>query len=411
MITAFVNARMFDGIDRHLKDGLTVLVEEDRIKAVGEDIVLSPDTQVIDCQGKVLTPGLIDGHVHVVANSVDLSAGRQWPSFVYSQARHIMECMLARGFTTVRDGGGADAGLVHAVEGGWIAGPRLIISGLALSQTGGHGDMRSVHLTAGENTTHRIGGMIARVCNGVAEVREAARDELRKGAHFIKIMASGGAASVTDPIDNTQFSAEELAAIVEEAVAWNTYVMAHAYTPRAIEAVVNAGGRTIEHGNLIDATTARLMASHDVWLCPTLVASDILAQFADRYGFSETSMKKIAHVRERGLEGLKIARDNDVKIGFGTDLLGIELHHYQCDEFTLRARVENPVDTLLSATGLNAQMMRMEGLVGSIVPGAFADILVIDADPTTDATAFTKQGENLDVIMKGGRFFKNRLAN
>lgn len=410
MSTAFTNARVFDGYSRSLKDGLTVLVDDDRISAVGDSADIPDGTTVIDCKGKVLTPGLIDAHVHVVANSVDLSAGRQWPSFVYSQARHIMEGMLARGFTTVRDGGGADAGLVRAVEGGWVAGPRLVISGLALSQTGGHGDMRSVHLLPGENTNHRVGSMIARVCNGVAEVREAARDELRKGAHFIKIMASGGAASVTDPIDNTQFSGEELAAIVEEAVAWNTYVMAHAYTPRAIEAVVKAGGRTIEHGNLIDATSARLMSQNDVWLCPTLVASDILTQFADRYGFSDTSMKKIAYVRERGLESLAIARDNGVKIGFGTDLLGIELHDYQGEEFTLRARVEDPVDTLLSATGLNAEMMQMEGTIGTIAVGAFADILVLDEDPTTDPTAFTKRGDNLDVIMKGGRFFKNRLS-
>ncbi|MGO7761367.1 amidohydrolase family protein [Rhizobium ruizarguesonis] len=410
MTIVFTNVRVFDGTSRQLRDGLAVVVENDRISAIGDQIDLPEGSTILDCKGRVLTPGLIDGHVHVVANSVDLSAGRQWPSFVYSQARHIMEGMLARGFTTVRDGGGADAGLVRAVEEGWITGPRLVISGLALSQTGGHGDMRSVHLLPGETANHRVGSMIARVCNGVAEVRDAARDELRKGAHFIKIMASGGAASVTDPIDNTQFSGEELAAIVEEAVAWNTYVMAHAYTPRAIEAVVKAGGRTIEHGNLIDATSACLMSENDVWLCPTLVASDILTQFADKYGFSETSMKKIAYVRERGLESLAIARDNGVKIGFGTDLLGIELHDYQCEEFTLRARVEDPVDTLLSATGLNAQMMRMQGTIGEIAVGAFADILVLAEDPTTDPTAFTKHGKNLDVIMKGGRFIKNRLA-
>lgn len=407
---AFIHARVFDGTSRQLKEGLTVLVEGEHITAVGENIEIPEGATVIDCTGRVLTPGLIDGHVHVIANSVDLSAGRQWPSYVYLQSRHIMEGMLARGFTTVRDGGGADAGLVHAVEQGWVDGPRLVISGLALSQTGGHGDMRNVHLLPGEATSNRIGSMIARICNGVAEVRDAARDELRKGAHFIKIMASGGAASVTDPIDNTQFSNEELHAIVEEANAWNTYVMAHAYTPRAIEAVVKAGGRTIEHGNLIDASSARLMAENDVWLCPTLVASDILTQFADRYGFSDTSMKKISYVRERGLESLSVARDNGVRIGFGTDLLGIELHAYQCDEFTLRARVEDPVDTLLSATGLNAQMMRMEGKIGTISAGAYADILVLADDPTTDPTAFTKQGANLDIIMKSGRFYKNQLS-
>lgn len=411
LTTAFYNARVFNGKDRDLKDGLVVLVRDGLIAAVGENIEIPDDAVRVDCGGRVLTPGLIDAHVHVVANSVDLTPGRQWPSFVFAQAGHIMKGMLDRGFTTVRDGGGADAGLVQAVEGGWMTGPRLVISGLALSQTGGHGDMRSIYRAPGETTNDRIGSMIGRVCNGVAEVRDAARDELRKGAKLVKIMASGGAASVADPIDNTQFSGEELRAIVEEAVAWNTYVMAHAYTPRAIEAAVGAGCRTIEHGNLIDETSACLMVEKGAWLCPTLVASDILTQFADKYGFSDTSMKKIAFVCERGLEGLKIARAANVNIGFGTDLLGIELHQHQCNEFTIRAKVEDPIDTLLSATSQNAEMMCMKGQIGEISVGAYADILVVDGDPTTDPEVFTRQGETLKVIMKDGIFHKNMLSN
>jgi imidazolonepropionase-like amidohydrolase len=410
MTIAFTNARVFDGVTRTLRDGLTIIVDGDRIREVSDDPRLPEASQIIDCAGKTITPGLIDGHVHVVANSVDLSAGKQHPSYVYTQARYIMEGMLNRGFTTVRDGGGADAGLVRAVEEDLILGPRLIISGLALSQTGGHGDMRSVYTQPGEPSNHKIGSMIARVCDGVSQVREAARDELRKGAHFVKVMASGGAASVTDPIDNLQFSGEELRAIVEEAEAWNTYVMAHAYTPRAIHAVVAAGGRTIEHGNLIDAGAAAAMRDAGTWLCPTLVASDILTQFADKYGFSAVSMRKIAYVRDRGLEGLRIAREAGVNVGFGTDLLGIELHDYQCNEFTLRAQVEEPVDTLISATSLNAEMMMMKGQIGVIAQDALADILVVDGDPTCDAAVFTQQGNNIDVIMKNGRFYRNRLA-
>lgn len=410
MTTAFLNARVFDGRSRGLRDGLIVIVRDGMISEIGADVIVPDDATRIDCKGRVLMPGLIDGHVHVVANSVDLTAGRQWPSYIFAQAGHIMRGMLDRGFTTVRDAGGADAGLVRAVEEGWLTGPRLIISGLALSQTGGHGDMRSIYRAPGEATNDRIGSMIGRVCNGVTEVREAARDELRKGAKLVKIMASGGAASVTDPIDNTQFSGEELRAIVEEAVAWNTYVMAHAYTPRAITAAIEAGCRTIEHGNLIDDATASLMVEKDAWLCPTLVASDILTQFADKYGFSDTSMKKIAFVCERGLESLRIARAANVKIGFGTDLLGLELHAYQCNEFTIRAKVEDPIDTLISATSLNAEMMCMPGEIGEITVGARADILVVDGDPTTDPEVFTRQGETLKVIMKDGAFHKNLLA-
>ncbi|NTA19153.1 metal-dependent hydrolase family protein [Agrobacterium tumefaciens] len=370
---------------------------------------LPEGTITVDCQGKTLTPGLIDAHVHVIANSVDLSAAKFFPSFVFTQARYIMEGMLQRGFTTVRDGGGADAGLVQAVEQELIAGPRLVISGLSLSQTGGHGDMRSVLLAPGETTANKVGSSIARIADGISQVREAARDELRKGAHFIKIMASGGAASVTDPIENLQYSGEELEAIVEEARAWNTYVMAHAYTPRAIAAVVKAGGRTIEHGNLIDELTANLMREAGAYLVPTLVASDILTQFADKYGFSSNSMRKIAQVRDQGLKGLSIARKSGVKIGFGTDLLGIELHDYQGEEFALRAKVEDPVDTLISATSVNAEMMMMEGRIGVIRKNAVADILVVEGDPTVDATVFTHRGENIDLIMKGGKILKNRL--
>ncbi|WP_203595477.1 amidohydrolase family protein [Salipiger sp. PrR002] len=410
MTTAFLNARVFDGRNPTLRDGLVVLVRDGIIAEIGEDVAIPDDAERVDCGGRVLTPGLIDGHVHVVANSVDLTAGVQWPSFVFAQAGHIMRGMLDRGFTTVRDAGGADAGLVRAVEEGWLKGPRLVISGLALSQTGGHGDMRTIYRAPGEATHDRVGSMIGRICNGVAEVREAARDEMRKGAKLVKIMASGGAASVTDPIGNTQFSGEELRAIVEEAVAWNTYVMAHAYTPRAITAAIEAGCHTIEHGNLIDEATAKLMAEKGAWLCPTLVASDILTKFADKYGFSDTSMKKIAFVCERGLESLQIARAANVNVGFGTDLLGLELHEYQCNEFTIRAKVEDPVDTLISATSRNAEMMCMAGEIGEIVVGARADILVVDGDPTTDPEVFTRHGETLKVIMKDGAFHKNDFA-
>jgi imidazolonepropionase-like amidohydrolase len=410
MTTIFRNARVFDGVSRELRDGLSVVVSDGRIQSVTEGPVDASDATVIDCKGRTLLPGLIDAHVHIVANSVDLSAGKQWPSYVHAQAHHIIEGMLARGFTTVRDGGGADAGFVKAIEEGYIRGPRLIHSGLALSQTGGHGDMRSTLKRPGETANDRIGSAIARIADGISEVREAARDELRKGAHFVKIMASGGAASVTDPIENLQYSDEELRAIVQEAEAWNTYVMAHAYTPRAIRAVVAAGGRTIEHGNLIDAETAAFMRERGAYLVPTLVASDILTQFADKYGFSEQSMRKISQVRDRGLESLAISREAGVKIGFGTDLLGYELHEYQGEEFTLRARAEATVDTLISATSINAEMMMMEGKIGVIAEDAYADLLVVEGDPTTDATVFTQRGENIDVIMKGGAFFKNRLA-
>ncbi|MCO5064297.1 MAG: amidohydrolase family protein [Rhizobiaceae bacterium] len=409
MTTIFRNIRLFDGLRREAKDGMTVVVVDDLIDSIVPEIELNVAGETIDCGGRLLMPGLIDAHVHIVATSVNLAAGWEWPSLTHTKARYIMEGMLQRGFTTVRDAGGADGGFVQAVEQGYIDGPRLVICGAALSQTGGHGDIRSRISGPSTLPSDRVGSMISRIADGVPEVRHASRDELRKGAHYLKIMASGGAASVSDPIENTQFSSEEIAAIVEEAVAWNTYVAAHAYDPRAISAAVNAGVRTIEHGNLIDMATATLMQERGAFLVPTLVASDVLSREASRYGFTEVSMRKISQVRDKGLESLKIAREAGVKIGFGTDLLDIALHQHQAAEFVLRAKVESPIDTLLSATGVNAEMMMMSGRIGAIKPGAFADLLVVDGDPLSDATVLAQHGETLSLIMKSGRIHKNRL--
>ncbi|MCR4265564.1 amidohydrolase family protein [Nitratireductor sp. ZSWI3] len=409
MTYIFRNARIFDGKTESYLQGLSVVVEENRISDMGEAPVAPAEAVVIDCGGRVLMPGLIDAHVHIVANSVDLSYGKDHASYVSVHAYRIAKGWLDRGFTTVRDAGGADRGHVRAIEEGVVPGPRMVISGMALSQTGGHGDMRPRTLAPGE-TAGLIGSQIGRIADGVAQVREAARDELRKGAHLIKVMASGGAASVSDPIEVTQYSIAELRAIVEEAEAFNTYVMAHAYNPRSIKAAVAAGVRTIEHGNLIDRETAELMRDKGAWLVPTLVASSILTQFADRYGFTAESMRKISQVCELGLQSVRIARQAGTPIGFGTDLLGSELHDHQCDEFTLRAQVERPVDTLISATSANAEMMMMGGRIGVIAPGALADILVVDGDPLADPATFTQQGRNIPLIMKDGKLYRDRLT-
>src|SRR5258706_3984822 len=207
-----------------------------------------------------------------------------------------MAGMLRRGFTRVRDAGGADWCLREAARLGIIEGPRLFIAGLALSKTGGHGDSRSptAEIDACPCCTLRAG--LARIADGVTEVRRAARDELRKGADQIKIMASAGVASPTDPIDNTQYSLEEMSAIVEEARAWNTYVMAHAYTPKAIMRSVQSGGRTIDEGNLIDDVAARAVAQHGAFVVPTLVTYEAIERHGRQFGFPEESLAKLDRV-------------------------------------------------------------------------------------------------------------------
>ena len=315
--------------------------------------------------------------------------------------------MLQRGFTTIRDAGGADGGLAEAVEEGLVRGPRIFPSGQALSQTGGHGDLRprtrSVSVVA--CACCEGGAGLARIADGVAECRRAARDELRKGATQIKIMASGGVASPYDPVWNLQYSEEEVRAIVEEARGWHTYVMAHAYSPEAIRRSIDFGVRSIEHGNLIDRATAEHVAGADAFVVPTLVTFDVMHRFGRELGFPEVSLAKLGDVREAGLRSLEILQAAGVRIGFGTDLLG-PMHRHQSREFVIRAEAMAPFDIIRSATTVNAELLNRGSEIGVIAPGARADLIVVDGNPLADISLLDGQGEHLTHIMKDGVFKK-----
>jgi imidazolonepropionase-like amidohydrolase len=381
-----------------------VRIEGDRIVEVGEGSPGSVDANVerIDAEGRSLLPGLIDAHVHLTITTMQLSAMAHRPSsLVANEARHIAEGMLRRGFTTVRDAAGADHGLRRAIDAGLIDGPRLYFSGRALSQTGGHGDFRPLddapQLCGCQ--IHSIG--FSHVVDGPDNVRRAVREELRRGATQIKIMASGGVASPSDPVWVLQFSEDEMRAAVEEAAAWRTYVLAHAYTPEAIQRAVRAGVRTIEHGNLIDDATAALMADHGALLDPTLVTYYKISEMGRSLGFPEGSLRKVDDVLDAGLGSLEIAQRHGVPIGFGTDLLG-ETHDYQSDEFTIRARVQQPIDILRSATLVNAEILQATGELGVVAPGAYADLILVDGDPLADLGVLTGQGERIPLVIRGG---------
>lgn len=230
-----------------------------------------------------------------------------------AQASHILHGMLHRGFTTVRDAAGADFGLQEAVERRLYEGPRLFISGFPISQTGGHADMRPKGVGRGPGGSAMFCscaglGFMGAIADGVGEVRRAVREQIRNGANQVKIMAGGGISSPTDPIDGTQFSLEELRAAVEEAEAANLYALAHAYSPRAVTRAVQAGVRSIEHGNLIDEATARVMKTHGTYLVPTLSTYAALADEGQRLGWSAAMMDKLAVVQARGVEAVRIAR-------------------------------------------------------------------------------------------------------
>jgi imidazolonepropionase-like amidohydrolase len=240
-------------------------------------------------------------------------------------------------------------------------------------------------------------------------VRKAAREELRRGARQIKIMASGGVASPSDPIWNVQYSVEEMRAIVEEAQGWRTYAMAHAYTPEAITRAVAAGVRTIEHGNLIDAEAAAHMKRAGAYLVPTLVTYHALDELGRALGFPAASQAKVQDVLDAGLASLEIARDAGVPMGFGTDLLG-EAHEQQSRELSIRAQVLPPAEILRSATLTNAEILGQEGELGVVAPGARADLLVVDGDPLSDLSLLEGQGRHLPVVMAGGRLAVDRLG-
>jgi imidazolonepropionase-like amidohydrolase len=240
-------------------------------------------------------------------------------------------------------------------------------------------------------------------------VRRAARDELRKGADQIKVMASGGVASPTDPIDNTQYSIEELTAIVEEARAWNTYVMAHAYTPKSIIRSVKCGVRTIEHGNLIDDEAARTVAEHKAFVVPTLVTYDALGRFGREFGMPAESLAKLGRVTDAGLRSLEICKRHGVRMGHGSDLLG-EMHVHQGREFAIRGEVLSAAEVIASATTVNAEILGKTGELGVVAPNAFADLIVIDGDPLKDVALLGIDGAHLRAVVKGGRFAVNRLA-
>ncbi|MDQ4059862.1 MAG: amidohydrolase family protein [Pseudomonadota bacterium] len=407
----FRNFRLLEPEVGELQDGFELLVEGDVVKEVSERPIKSPQAAVIDCGGRTLMPGLIDSHVHVFLSEVNIRFLEAVPlTLMTARAVELMRAMLDRGFTTVRDTGGADWGIKEAVEKGHVAGPRLFIAGQAIGPTGGHSDPR-------RRTDYRL-GLRCHCCNamaftmcvsdGVSEVRKAAREQMRQGADHVKIMMSGGVASPYDPLDSLQFTPEEAAAAVEEAHAFGRYVCAHAYTPEAITRAAHAGVRTIEHGNLIDEPAAKLMAEKGMYLIANLVAYYAMKERAAQFGMTGEMLAKNDKVIEGGLRSLEICKRAGIPVAYGSDLLGA-LQVDQSREFLIRREVVPPIEIIRSATTIGARILRMEGKLGTLKPGAFADLLVVDGNPLEDVGLFQDQGRHLAAIVKGGRFHKNLL--
>lgn len=405
--TLIRNAKILDTRNLVLTSTHTILVRNGLIEKISAEDFEVADATVIDAKGMTLMPGLIDCHVHVMASGFNLGAVANLPNaLALLRALPIMKGMIDRGFTSVRDAGGADWALAEGVRTRQVAGPRLFCAGKALSQTGGHGDFRARNDTLDPcSCAYKIGN-IGKVVDGVDACRLAVREEILKGATQIKVMASGGVASPNDPINNLGFSVSELTAIVEEAHNANTYVMAHAYTPQAITRAIQCGVRTIEHGNLVDEPTAKLMQEKGAYMVPTLITYEGLANDGAKYGLPDESVQKIAKVRTNGLKALEVLDAAGVKMGFGSDLLG-ETHYMQSDELVLRAKVLGHAKVVQQATLIGAEILNHEGLLGEVVENAYADLLLVDGNPLEDVSVLTQHDAAIKLIMRDGFIHKN----
>ncbi len=402
------NAAVLDPAAASLAEGQAVVVEGGTVVEGGPTpAVRAGEATALDVRGMTLLPGLVDAHVHVNAATADLGALEEWsPSYVTAHAAGILRGMLDRGFTCVRDVAGADHGIAVAVSEGLLPGPRVIFGGKALSQTGGHGDARGPGRAVLDQ--HPCCPTLTVVADGVPEVRRAAREQLRRGAHHVKVMLSGGIASPTDRIDSTQYSMEELRAVVEEARAANRYVTGHAYTAAAVNRGLEAGVGCIEHGNLMDGSSVELFRRTGAFYVPTLATYAALADEGLEHGMPAAQHAKVFEVLDAGLGALELASRAGLPIVYGTDLLG-GMHRRQLTELTIRSEVQPAADVLRSATTVAARLLGLQGQVGVVAPGALADLLVVDGNPLGRIGLLTDPARNLRLVMAAGRIHRNDL--
>jgi len=410
--TIFNNARVFDGFSAECQEGMFVLVENDLIKEVSNrPIVTSADARVVEVGGRTLMPGLIDAHIHAYFSHIDWqTTDRVGEAYRAAHAVRMLGFALDCGFTTVRDVGGGDYGLWCAIKDGLIRAPRFFYAGKMLSMTGGHGDARLMgerahtqgYCTCGEANSLSI------VVDGVDECLKAVREQLRRGAHCIKLMGSGGVASPTDPIWMHQFREDEIRAIVAETAAREVYTSAHCHPASAARRCVEFGVKVVEHGTLMDDSTAEFIASRGAYVVPTMAIIHALAESGAELGLPPASQEKVRVIFGQAISGLDCMRHAGVKIGFGTDLLGVT-YRQQCREFLLRRAVFTPVEILRQATSVNAELMHLGDKLGCIKPDACADLLVVDGDPLADIDLLSRDGRSLRLIMREGEIVKNEL--
>jgi imidazolonepropionase-like amidohydrolase len=397
---------LIDCTGRDPRSHAWVRVEGERIAGIGNGAPPRVDGVIdIDAAGRVLMPGLIDAHAHlsIIGNITEHNRG-SLPVRFLKIAREIEET-LADGFTTVRDAGGLDWGYKEAIRQGLLHGPRLFVSNGVLSQTGGHGDLRPRTMAEPESQTPGLWS-IGIVVDGPEHVRWGAREMLRRGADQIKVMANGGCVSPADELTSVQFTVAELRAAVEEAAAQGKYVMAHTYTAASMTNCLDAGVRTLEHGNFISSEVAERMARSGTFLVPTIATYELLAADGRSLGYPEYVIQKIEQALKGAYEALSIARQAGVRIGSGSDVLGAQ-QRKKAFELGYKGKVMSPMEVLIATTMTNAEIVGAQNDLGSIETGKLADLLLVDGNPLDDLSVLADRA-HIHLVIQGGTIVADR---
>lgn len=408
--TLFTNANLvLDGC-AELRRSCDVLIEGNRIRSVSPTRLDRENATVIDVDGRTLMPGLIDAHAHITGLSLS-PRNISYPAVeIAAAAADYLRCSLMDGFTSLREAGGADHAIARLLAEGKIIGPRLFYSGRALTQTGGGADFRTpdeLNDPCGHPGPFSVMAVIA---DGIDEVRKAAREELRRGAAQIKTFVSGGVVFPSEAHSTVyEYSLDELRAIVEEAGGRGTYVMAHVYTDEGVRRCLAAGVRSIEHANFAGEETIAMMARHGAYLDPTFISLAQRIESAAETGLTDAIVENLKATVAKGKQVYRWAKRHNVPIAFGTDLWGPDARKSQIREFEMRLDLDHPANIIRSATSVNAELLMQSGKLGTIAPGAYADLLVVEGDPLSDVTVMTNPRKNLKLVMKDGVLHKNEL--